>query len=159
MLEQTIDCIVDSPAGTRPVHVVRPDDLARFLDTLPSAQAAFLRDTTFGAKAGEVRFLPGPDGVAGAVLGLGTDRSPFVFGNLPMQLTETSPWRLEAGEYDPEAATLGYCLGAYRYDRFRSNDRNPATFFVSPGHETSLAQSSAPWMVRDLINTPANILG
>jgi leucyl aminopeptidase len=159
MLDQTIDCIVDSPEGTRPVHAVRPDGLTQFLDALPAAQAAFLRDTMFAAKTGEFRFLPGPDGVAGAVLGLGTDRSPFVFGNLPLQLTETSPWRLETGEYDPEAATLGYCLGAYRYNRFRSNDRNPATFFVSSGHETSLAQASATWMVRDLINTPANILG
>jgi leucyl aminopeptidase len=159
MLHQTIDCIADSPEGTRPVHAVRPDDLAQFLEALPSAQAAFLRDTMFAAKAGEFRFLPGPDGVAGAVLGLGTDRSPFVFGNLPLQLPETSSWHLEPGEYDPEAATLGYCLGAYRYTRFRSNDRNPATFFVSSGHETSLAQASATWMVRDLINTPANILG
>jgi leucyl aminopeptidase len=159
MLDQTIDFIANSPEGTRPVHAVRPDGLAGFLDALPPAQAAFLRDTAFAAKAGEFRFLPGPDGVAGAVLGLGTDRSPFVFGNLPLQLTETSPWRLEPGEYDPEAATLGYCLGAYRYSRFRSNDRNPATFFVSSGHETSRAQASATWMVRDLINTPANILG
>src|ERR1700733_14730554 len=108
MLDQTIDCIVDRPEGARPIHVVRPDGLAQFLDTLPSGQAAFLRDTTFGAKAGEVRFLPGPEGVTGAVLGIGTDRSPFVFGNLPLQLPETSPWRLEPGEYDPELATLGY---------------------------------------------------
>jgi leucyl aminopeptidase len=159
MLDQTIDCIADSSDGTRPVHVLRPDGLAPFLDRLPQAQAAFLRDTTFAAKAGEHRFLPGPDGVAGAVLGIGSDRSPFVFGNLPLQLPETSPWRLEPGEYDPETATLGYCLGAYRYNRFRSNERNPATLFVSSGHETSLSHASATWMVRDLINTPANILG
>lgn len=159
MLDQTIDCIVDSPDGTRPVHVVRPDGLAQFLDTLPAAQAAFLRDTTFGAKAGEIRFLPGPDGVTGAVLGAGSDRSPFIFGNLPLQLPETFSWRLEPSEYDAQAATLGYCLGAYRYNRFRSNERNPAKLFVSSGHETSLAQASATWMVRDLINTPANILG
>lgn len=159
MLEQTIDCVVGSPDGTRPVHAIRPDGLAAFLDALPSAQAGYLRDSTFGAKAGEVRLLPGPDGVTGAVLGIGSDSSPFVFGNLPMQLPETSSWRFEPGDYSSSAATLGYALGAYRYDRFVSGGRKPALLFVPPGQEPSLSQASATWMVRDLINTPANFLG
>ena len=159
MLDQTMDCIVASAEGTRPVHIVRPDGLASFLDTLPSGQAAFLRDTDFGAKAGELRFLPGPDGVAGAVLGIGGDHSPFVFGNLPMQLPDICAWHLQPGDYDADTAILGYCLGAYRYNRFRTGGRGPALLFVPTGHETSLAQGAASWMVRDLINTPANILG
>jgi leucyl aminopeptidase len=159
MLDQTIDCIVASPAGTRPVHILRPNGLSAFLDTLPSGQAAFLRDSEFAAKAGELRLLPGPEGVTGAVLGIGTDASPFVFGDLPRQLPETSPWRLEPGDYDDVTATLGYCLGAYRYERFRQGGRKPASLFVPAGHETSLSHASATWMVRDLINTPANILG
>ena len=159
MLDQTLDCVVNAADGAGPVHVVRPDGLARFLDTLPPNQAGFLRDTAFAAKAGECRFLPGPDGVAGAVLGLGADASPFVFGGLPMQLPPTGIWRLQPGDYDHAAAILGYCLGAYRYNRFRQDGRKPASLFVPPGYQTSLSQASATWMVRDLINTPANILG
>ena len=159
MLDQIIDCIVVAAEDVRPVHVVRPDGLANFLDTLPPGQAAFLRDTDFGAKAGELRFLPGPDGVAGAALGIGTDHSPFVFGNLPMQLPSVCAWQLQPGDYDAEVATLGYCLGAYRYNRFRADARPPAMLVVPPGLETSMSQASATWMVRDLINTPANILG
>jgi leucyl aminopeptidase len=159
MLDQTIDCLAGSPEGARVVHIVRPLGLSGFLDTLPSGQAAFLRDTAFGAKSGELRFLPGPDGVAAAVLGIGTDLSPFVFGNLPMQLPEAYTWRLEPGDFDGKAATLGYCLGAYRYNRFRTGGRKPAGLFVPPGHDLGLTQASATWMVRDLINTPANILG
>src|ERR1700761_3276701 len=115
MLDQAIDCIVASPDGARPVHVVRPDGLATLLDTLPAGQAGFLRDTGFAAKSGELRFLPGPDGVAGAVLGIGADTSPFAFGSLPQLLPDGSTWRLLPGDYDAHAATLGYCLGAYRY--------------------------------------------
>jgi leucyl aminopeptidase len=159
MLKQTIECIVRSPEGARPVHLIRPNGLSEFLDTLPAAQAAFLRDSGFAGKAGEFCLLPGPDGVAGAVSGIGTDSSPFVFGSLPMQLPEICPWRLQPGDYDAEAATLGYCLGAYRYGRFGSGGRQPAPLYVPDGHETSLSQASATWMVRDLINTPANILG
>ena len=159
MLDQPLDCIVSSPDGARPVHVVRPDGLAAFLDTLPPAQAAFLRDTTFGGKPGELRFLPGPDGVVGAAFGIGTDMSPFAFGNLAMQLPEAGTWHLQPGDYDAATATLGYCLGAYRYKRFLKGARAPASLFVPTGHETSMSQASATWMVRDLINTPANILG
>ncbi len=159
MLDQTIDCIVASADGARPLHVVRPDGLAGFLDTLPSGQKGFLVDTAFSAKAGELRFLPGAEGVAGAVLGIGTDSSPFVFGDLPAQLPETSTWFLEPGDYDQHAASLGYCLGAYRYAKFRPARRRPASLFLPAGHEASLSQASATWMVRDLINTPGNILG
>jgi leucyl aminopeptidase len=159
MLDQTIDCIVASAEGARPVHVVRPDGLTAFLQTLPSATAAFLSDTGFGGKAGELRFLPGPDGVAGAVFGIGSDTSPFVFGNLPLQLPETGTWRLLPGEYDAQAAALGFCLGAYRYGRFLTTGRKPATLYLPQGHERSLSHAAAAWMVRDLINTPANFLG
>ena len=159
MLEQTLDCIVTTDDGARPIHIVRPDGLAAFIATLPTAQASFLQDTGFRAKANELRFLPGSGGVAGAVLGIGLDASPFVFGNLATQLPNTTSWRLHPGDYDDKAATLGYCLGAYRYDRFVTAERSPARLFVPPGHEASLIQAAATWMVRDLINTPANILG
>lgn len=159
MLDQNINCIVASPDGTRPIHVVRPDGLAAFLDTLPSGQAAFLRDTGFGGKSGELRCLPGADGLDGAVLGIGVDTSPFVFGNLPLKLPDICTWRLLPGDYDPQAAILGYCLGAYRYGRFQSAVRKAASLFVPSEYETSVSQAAATWMVRDLINTPANVLG
>lgn len=159
MLDQTMSCIVDSVDGTRPIHVVRPDGLAALLDTLSSSQASFIRDAAFSAKAGELRLLPGPDGVTGAIFGIGSDCSPFVFGNLSSQLPVTSSWRLEPGDYDQAAAILGFCLGAYHYNRFRPPARQHASLFVPSGFETSLSQASATWMVRDLINTPANILG
>ncbi|HYZ21006.1 MAG TPA: leucyl aminopeptidase family protein [Rhodopila sp.] len=159
MLDQTLNCITDSPEGTTPVHPVRPGDLSQFLASLAPAQASFLRHTDFAAKPGEFRLLPGPDGIAAAVLGLGTDASPFVFGDLPAQLPEAMTWRLEPGHYDPAVAVLGYCLGAYRYSRFRERARPPARLFAPSGAETSLQQAAATWMVRDLINTPANLLG
>jgi leucyl aminopeptidase len=161
MLEQQLDCIAGAdPVDTRPVHAVRPDGLAAFLNTLLPARAAFLHDLDFEAKPGELVFLPGPQGIAAAVLGLGAESTPFTFGSLPMRLPETGTWKLEAGDYDPADATLGYCLGAYRYNRFRSTEgRAPAKLVVPSGQDTSLSHAAATWMVRDLINTPANSLG
>jgi leucyl aminopeptidase len=159
MLDQTLDCLTTSAEDTRPVHLVRPDALNALMEALPAAQSGFLRDTAFTAKAGELRLLPGEAGVAGAVLGLGLDSSPFVSGDLPTQLPEGLTWRLEPGDYDPAVTVLGYCLGAYRYTRFRQSGRAPSRLMVPPGCDGSLRQAEATWMVRDLINTPANLLG
>ena len=112
MLEQPLECLVDNANATRPLHAVRPSGLAAFLDSLTVAQSRFLRQLDFTAAAQELQFLPGDEGVAGAVLGLGEDTSPAAFGNLAFHLPEGMPWRLEAGDYDTATAILGFCLGA-----------------------------------------------
>ena len=103
--------------------------------------------------------LPGPEGVAGAVLGLGADRTPYAFGGLASRLPESSAWYLQPGDYDPAAATLGYCLGTYRYAAFKAADRAPARLVAPPGQAEAISQAGAIAMVRDLINMPANLLG
>jgi leucyl aminopeptidase len=159
MLEQSLECLVDRAAATRPLHAVRPAGLAAFLEGLPSAQERYLRGLDFTAAAQELQFLPGEDGIAGAVLGLGDDRSPLAFGNLAFRLPEGAPWHLEPGDYDPGFATLGFCLGAYRYGALKAAKRGPARLVAPAGQARSRSEAAAAWMVRDLINTPANLLG
>jgi leucyl aminopeptidase len=158
MLEQTLDCLVNAADATRALHAVRPSGLAAFLDGLPPAQGRFLRQLDFTAAAQELMFLPGDDGVVGAALGLGEDNSPAAFGNLAFRLPEGMPWRLQPGDYDQGDATLGYCLGAYRYAALKAAKRGPARL-LAPAQEHSRSAASATWMVRDLVNTPANLLG
>jgi leucyl aminopeptidase len=159
MLEQPLEFLVDNPDSTRPLHAVRPSGLAGFLDALPPAQSRFLRQLDFAAAAQELQFLPGDDGVVGAVLGLGDDTSPAAFGNLAFRLPEGTPWRLQPGDYDPSTATLGFCLGAYRYSALKAPKRSPARLAAPDGQRRSRSAAAATWMVRDLVNTPANLLG
>lgn len=159
MIEQTLDCLTENALDARTIHAVRPTGLAELLDRLPAMQRGFLRDLGFKASAGELAFLPGPDGIAAAVFGLGTDPSPQIFGALPARLPEGSAWRLEPGDYDPAAATLGFCLGAYRYGEFKAAARETAKLVTVAGDDASRSQAAAAWMVRDMINTPANVLG
>jgi leucyl aminopeptidase len=159
MLDQTFDNLVDHAPDALPLHTVRPDGLAGLLDTIPPAQAAYLKATGFAAKAQELVLLPGAGGLAGAVLGLGSDRSPWAFGGLATRLPEGKTWALEAGDYDAAAATLGYCLGSHRYGAFKAAERAPACLVTPTGQEAALSQAAAIAMVRDLINAPANILG
>ena len=84
--------------------------------------------------------LPGPNGIAAAVLGLGDDRSPFAFGGLALRLPEGSTWQLQPGDYDPAAAILGFALGAYRYTELKQPERAPARL-VAPENP---ARSAVP---------------
>lgn len=150
--------VVPGDAPARPVHAIRPDALEAWLAALPQTQAAWLRAAGFTARAQELLLLPGDGGVAGAVLGLGADCSPFAFGDLANKLPAGGAWRLEPGDFDYGAATLGFLLGAYRYDRLKPARRAPATLAVS-GQFRAVSEAAAMWMVRDLVNMPANLLG
>lgn len=160
MLEQTLDCLVVTADETRPLYAIRPSGLASFLDTLPEQQSRFLRQLDFKAAAQELLFLPGESGVVGAALGLGDDKSPAAFGNLASRLPEGAPWQLQPGDYEPAVATLGFCLGAYRYDSLKASPKRAAARLLAPPDQmASRIAASATWMVRDLINMPANLLG
>jgi leucyl aminopeptidase len=159
MIDQPLDCLLDADPKALPLHTVRPAALERFLAGLPAPQRAWLSATGFAAKTGELRLLPGAEGLCGAVLGLGEDRSPHVFGSLPAQLPEASVWRLASGDHDIGSAVLGFALGYYRYTRIKVAERRFAKLVSGPDQAEARSIAAAAWMVRDLINTPPNLLG
>ncbi len=156
-----LDCLAPAGGNVLPVYAVRPEALDAFLATVPDRAAAFLRESGFAAAAGSVALVPGASGAAGAVLGLGGVAGPWPFGALPYALPEGSRVRF-AGTLDaPEEAVLGYCLGAYRFDALKSAapPRAPARLVPPEGCRDALALARTIWLVRDLINWPANLLG
>ncbi len=158
-IDRELTCLTEGAARALPLHAVRPAGLGALLAALPPAQARFLEASGFGAAVQELRLLPGTNGIDGAVLGLGDDRSPWAFGDLAMRLPERTDWRLVPGDYDQHAAALGFCLGAYAYPAFKQPKREPARLAVADEHAGALREAGAAWMVRDLINAPANVLG
>lgn len=156
-VSQRLDCLASADADALPLIAVRPAGLESALAALPGAQAAFVRANGFAAAAQELVLLPGPDGVAGAMLGLGDDRSPAAFGGLAFRLQPGTIWRLAPGDFDAQTAVLGFCLGAYGFNTLKPARRAAARLAAAPGAAGACAQ--AMWMVRDLINAPANILG
>ena len=149
---------IRAQGDARPLFAVRPENLEATLATFPAASATFLRDSGFKAQAQQLALLPGPSGVAGAVLGLGADTSHHAFGDLAFRLPAETLWRIEPGEFGREDAVLGFCLGAYRYRGFKSPKREPALLLCDDSR-AMIQQAEAIWMVRDLVNTPANLLG
>lgn len=150
-----------TPMGSAalPLHTVRPDGLTSFLDNQPGAVAAFLRASGFAARAGEHALLPGPEGLAGAVVGLGTETSPWSYGGLPQALPAGSTWQVTAGAGDASLATLGWALGAYRARRHKNPGPAPASLVVQAGTEQAVMMAEAICAARNLINAPAADLG
>ena len=145
--------------GALPLHAVRPEGVTDFLGVLPPASAAFLRGTGFAGKAGEIGLLPGPEGLAGAVVGLGADAGPWAFGSLARALPSGTAWRLAPGPQDPAQATLGWALGAYRPRRHKPAGATPAVLEVPEGAGAAVMMAEAICAARDLINAPAADLG
>lgn len=155
-----LDCLTTNSAAALPLHAVAPAGLPALLARLPSAAAAFLAAAGFTAKAQQLQLLPGEAGLAGAVLGLGEAApTPYAFGALPHALPAGTTWRLAGEPALHGPATLGWCLGAYRFTRLKAAERAPARLVLPPGMDRELAIARASWRVRDLINTPANLLG
>ncbi len=157
MFDRDLDCLADPAAASLPVHALRPAGLEAFLANSP--HAGFLRASGFSAAAGALHLLPGGDGIAGAAFGLGESTDPHGFGAMPFGLPPVT-WRIEPGDFTAADATLGFCLGAYQFAAFKP--ARPCARLAAPrGPEAQAATQAAraAWLVRDLINTPADRLG
>ncbi|MBV9783009.1 MAG: leucyl aminopeptidase family protein [Acidisphaera sp.] len=159
MLDRDLNCLAPADAAVRPLHAVRPAELGAFLGRLAPEQAQFLGQGGFTASSQDLRLLPGPSGVVSAVIGLGEDRTPYAFGDLAARLPEQSAWELMPGDYDPQGAVLGFLLGAYAFQHFKTPKRQPALLRIPPGMDRAVSAARASWLVRDLVNAPANLLG
>jgi leucyl aminopeptidase len=151
--------LIDTKTAALPLYGVRPGGLPAFLAGLPAATAAFLTAQGFDAAARTLVLLPGGDGLAGAVLGLGDDVSPFAFGGLADLLPAGSVWRLQPGEFDADDAALGFLLGAYAFTAHKKRGRAPSVLAAEHVSARVKTIAAAICFARDLINTPPNVLG
>ncbi len=144
------DFITAADDSARPLHLVTLAEAEAFLAGLPPEAAAFLRDQDFTGASGQLGLIPGNNGIAAAALGIGERIGPVstggLFANLPAGV-----WRFAEPS---EQAVLGFCLGAYR-----QRPGTPRVKLALDGFEASLALARAIFLVRDLINAPANKLG
>lgn len=142
-----------------PIYPLRPGEVPTFLAAADEMTVRFLRDRRFEGASQSLLLVPGVDGLAGAVLGLGDDQSPAAFGDLARKLPAHVRWSLQAGDYDLESAWLGIVMGAYSFDRFKSERAKRAIVTVVPPPERAQIIADAICFARDLINTPASHLG
>ncbi len=142
-----------------PIHTVAPDVWPEALD--PAARR-FAEATGFAGQKGRLLPLPGADGaLVGYLFGIGPEagRPGLVYG-LASAALEPGAYRLVAPAGDAFMAALGFRLGAYRFERYRT-PREAVTLELPEGVDAAELerQVEAATLARDLINTPANDMG
>ncbi|GAA5069632.1 leucyl aminopeptidase family protein [Lysobacter panacisoli] len=150
-----------SVADALPLHVVTRDTLAAWRATQAPAVGAWLDAQGFEGASFSAVTLPAADGgIAGAVIGVTDVLDPFAYGHAPFALPARA-WSL-ATALSPEAHAalqLGWGLGSYRFDRYRTPLRVPAQLAIEPPQGDVLDQLIACVRVRDLVNTPTEHMG
>ncbi|MFN7224633.1 MAG: leucyl aminopeptidase family protein [Paracoccaceae bacterium] len=155
-------------AASLPLHVVSPDDLPAWLGGAGADWAGWLAASRFEAALGDVRLLPGPDRLVGAVIGTGRamekSRSRFGLAKAVAALP-VGDWHLVGALSEPEAkeTALGWLLASYRFDRYRpgKSKTDLPRLKLPDGIDGNMimAMAEGEFLTRDLINTPANDMG
>ena len=124
----------------------------------------WLDSIQFLPKAGEICLIPRPDGkLDRIVVGAGKAPDLWSLARLPFQLPQ-GKYVLDGrcpGVTANGGLSLGWALGAYQFTRYKEARRPPAQLVVEDEVVLSEARrlASATYLVRDLINTPANDMG
>ena len=150
----------DAAETAVPIHLAGAADL----DDLGAAHgervARWAAASGFEGKAHSFCLAPDDDGGLAMVLSGHDPAAPALWSiaHLPHALPD-GVYRL-AGSDDAAARALGWALGAYRYDLFKSKTEAPSTLVwpaeVNRAEVTATAQAIC--LARDLINTPAQDL-
>jgi leucyl aminopeptidase len=160
-------------AGTVPVHTATADGFDKWLAGVPARARAWLRATGFEGRAGQLSLLAAADGTLESVyLGLPPanketaavdDGALWAFAACPSALPEgTYALAGRVGAALADQAALGWALGTYRFERYRQKASRPPACLVWPEKADRAAVQSAAlatFLVRDLVNTPAQDMG
>ncbi|MBP2548378.1 leucyl aminopeptidase [Neorhizobium galegae] len=143
------------------VHALTPDEFQSA--SLAPEVKAFASAAGFTADAGSLLLLPGQEGaLAGALFGLGKEPTdqPFLAGKLA-RLLPAGTWTISASALAPERLALGFGLGSYSFDSYRT--AKPSEVFLSVPQDLDGAKLdrtlAAVFLARDLVNTPTNDMG
>lgn len=152
----------ETPKSPIPIAVVDDADLKKWLTEQQPPIRAWVKSVGFEPKAGSLCLIPSKEGKVGRVLFGRNKDTPDIWriASLPDRLPPGS-YVLESGAAPTEAA-LGWMLGAYRFDRYKTADRLKRPILGLPtgiDRKRLLATVDAVYLARDLTNLPAEDLG
>jgi leucyl aminopeptidase len=157
--------LIERKSGDRQLVAIETTDASGLAATrrgLSAVHKRWLEANGFDAAPGTLALLPDAKGNLERVL-VGVDR------NDPLGAIAGLPYRLPIGRYclasegvlpDSAHAVLGWALGSYWFERYRSAPRRPADLAVDAATLQSLSPlAEATAEVRDLVNTPTEHMG
>ena len=151
-----------------PLVAVTNADLGDWLAGQPPAVAAWVGNSGFEGKPLTHCLVPGDAGKLSCILfGFDADQVLWSWAGLPAALPAgtyriASETNAKMETPDIELAALGWAIGCYRFARYKAEKGSEFPQMVWPdscnrGRVERLAE--AIFLVRDLINTPANEMG
>lgn len=146
---------------TLPVFAVTPAHVET--GTIDPIALDWARKAGFKAEAGSVLLIPTEGGhLGGALFGLGSNPSenPFLTGKLARSLP-AGDWHIETAPLTANRLLLGYGLGSYSFDRYRSERPAEPKLLIPQDADAAdiKRQLAGVFLARDLINTPTNDMG
>lgn len=146
---------------TLPIFAVTPAQIEH--GAIEPVALDWARKAGFKANAGALLLIPANDGqLGGALFGLGKNPSetPFLTGKLARTLP-AGKWHIETAPLTANRLSLGYGLGSYRFDRYKSEKTEIPTLMIpSDADATDIRrQLAGVFLARDLINMPTNDMG
>jgi leucyl aminopeptidase len=129
---------------------------------LSKAQQQWAAGLGFTGQRGKLAPLPDDKGgLAGYLFGIGSKTGrPVLLTGMASSFLEGGRYRLEGTLDNPTYAALGFKLGAYRFDRYKTQKPAPELVDPSGADRAEVARlADAAFLARDLINTPSNDLG
>lgn len=150
-------------AETRSIHLIAQDELKDWLKGQPIAVRRWLEASAFDGAPGRFALLPDDKkGVGGVVVGIDKSDMLWSCAALPLSLP-FGRYRIETdlSAQDASAVALGWRLGTYRFDRYKSFDADFSSLVwpTQADQHAVLGMADAIFLTRDLINTPAEDLG
>jgi len=147
---------------SNPIPVICVEQGGLAAADLTPVQHAWAQANDFSGQRG--RLLPVPDaqsGLASYLFGMGAAASrPTLVTGLAGVALPPGHYCLKGAHGDPAMAAIGFRLGAYRFDRYRSAKAAPTLSLPDSVDAAEVDQLvEAATIARDLINTPANDLG
>ncbi|MEM6678865.1 MAG: leucyl aminopeptidase family protein [Pseudomonadota bacterium] len=150
------------------LHLVETAGLDAHAGELPADEQAWIAANGFRGRLGQSLAMPAVGGgIARVLIGWGSAaerrRTRFPIGSFAAS-APAGTYRLDTrlAPEEAEEAALGWLLARYRFDRYRSGpDQGEAELLVPEGVDGERLGTIAEgvFLVRDLVNTPANDLG
>ena len=142
-----------------PITLVTKSSLSAWQEKQSERVKAWLMATSFSNEVGKTSYIPGDDGAMAEVVCCVSDNNGlYDIGHLPLSLP-VGLYYLADNLSQPDYF-IGWGLGAYQFSRYKKPTREAAQLYLPmecADHVLNIVESQ--YLVRDLINTPADDMG
>ena len=152
-----MSCFVNSTKNCRLLIPVTRDNYSKWKIKQTHQTKSWLKNSRFTAEPGDFCVIPDKNSVPNKVLiGISEKINIWDFSNLPKKLPP-GDYKIDYPNIEAiEKWCLGWALGAYSFDRFKTTNRQKISRLVIKDRNKIEVAAQATYLVRDLINTPAS---